>query len=325
MQPSLRTFKKYFLFPLLALLSIFFFSRCFFMKRYVKSDAELEEHYRFATLKPSYRSSETGGKKTHYAVISASDTLPLLVMVHGAPGAWYGYMNLTDDTLLQRHFKIVAVDRLGYGKSDCGQAELSVEAQGKAIQAVIEKENTSSKKVYLLGRSYGAPITAWLAIHSPQTFEKLVLVSPVIDPDKEKFYWFSEIGRWPLVQWMLPEMLNVATREKYSHAQEMRKLEPQWSKLKTPTYVLVGEEDAVADTANYSFARTHITNCSAVFMKLGHTGHQITKQQPDLIKSLLLSTSTCEESSFVAQDRAAIQTMHTHKVAGVGIESLLKN
>ena len=99
MQPSLRTFKKYFLFPLLALLSIFFFSRCFFLKRYVKSDAELEEHYRFATLKPSYRSSETGGKKTHYAVISASDTLPLLVMVHGAPGAWYGYMNLTDAIL----------------------------------------------------------------------------------------------------------------------------------------------------------------------------------------------------------------------------------
>jgi len=188
---------------------------------------------------------------------------------------------------------------------------------------VIEKENTSSKKVYLLGRSYGAPIAAWLAIQSPGTVERLVMVSPVIDPDKEKFYWFSDIGRWPLVQLMLPEMLNVATREKFSHAQEMRKLQPQWSNLKTPTYVLVGEEDAVADTANYSFARAHITNCSAVFMKLGHTGHQITKQQPDLIKSLLLSTSTCEESSFVAQDRTAIQTLHMHKVTG--IESLLKN
>jgi pimeloyl-ACP methyl ester carboxylesterase len=300
---SLKVFKKYLLFPALVLIAILFFSQCFFVNRYMKSDAELEAHYRLAPVKPSYRHCESEGRTAHYAVISCSDTLPLLVMVHGAPGAWYGYMNLTDDTLLQKNFKMVAVDRLGYGKSDYGKEELSIERQAIAIQSVIEKENTSGKKVYLLGRSYGAPIAAWLAIHSPETFEKLVMVSPVIDPDKEKFYWFSDIGRWPLVQWMLPEMLNVATREKFSHAQEMKKLLPEWAQLKTPTYVLVGEEDAVADTANYSFARKNITNCSAMFMKLAHTGHQITRQQPDLIKTLLLSKDVCEENSFIAQEK----------------------
>lgn len=310
MQLFLKSLKKYFLFPLLLLFSILFFSRCFFTARYLKSDSELEEHYRHAQLKPDYRMCENAGRQSHYAVISASDTLPLLVMVHGAPGAWYGYMNLTDDSLLQSHFKIVSVDRLGYGKSEGGHEELSVEVQAKAIQAVIARENTSGKKVFLLGRSYGAPITAWLAINDPGAFEKLVMVSPVIDPEKEKFYWFSDIGRWPLVQWMLPEMLNVATREKFSHAEEMRKLIPQWSQLKTPTYVLVGEEDAVADTANYSFARKNITNCSAMFMKLAHTGHQITRQQPDLIKTLLLSKDVCDENSFLAQDQQTIQNLH---------------
>jgi len=302
MQLSFRIFKKYLLFPVLLIAALLFFSKCFFVNRYVKTDSELQAHYRFAKVKPDYRQCVSGGRQTHYTVMSASDTLPLLVMVHGAPGAWYGYMNLTDDSLLQQNFKIVAVDRLGYGKSGYGRAELSVEGQGKAIQSVIEKENTSGKKVYLLGRSYGAPIAAWLAIHSPQAFEKLLMVSPVIDPEKEKFYWFSNIGRWPIVQWMLPEMLNVATREKFSHADEMRKLLPEWSQLKTPTYVLVGEEDAVADTANYSFARKNITNCSAMFMKLAHTGHQITHQQPDLIKTLLLSKDICEENSFFAQE-----------------------
>lgn len=290
------------------------FSQCLLMNRYVKSDADLEEHYRNARLRPEYRQSRLKDRVQHYAVMSKSDTLPLLVMVHGAPGAWYGYMNLTDDSLLQSRFKMVSVDRLGYGKSGYGKEELSVEAQAQAIKKIIDKENTSGKKVYLLGRSYGAPITAWLAIHYPAQYEKLLMVSPVIDPQKEKFYWFSNIGRWPLVQWMLPEMLNVATREKFSHSSEMEKMVPEWNKLSTPTYVLVGEKDQIADTANYTFARKHITNCSAVFMKLRQCGHLITMEQPELIKAMLLETSGCGQDAYMAQ-RQAVE-VDTHVAGG---------
>jgi pimeloyl-ACP methyl ester carboxylesterase len=295
--------KKIALVLVLIVASILLFSRCFLLNNYIKSDAELEEHYRNALVKPVYKESALPDRTQHYAVLSKNDTLPLLVMVHGAPGAWYGYMNLTDDSLLQDHFKIVAVDRLGYGKSGYGKEELSIETQAKAIKKIIDKENTTGKKVYLLGRSYGAPITAWLAIHYPQQVEKLVMVSPVIDPQKEKFYWFSDIGNSALVQWALPEMLNVATKEKFSHQKEMQKMLPQWERLCTPTYVLVGEEDAVADTANYGFARKHITNCTAVFMKLKNTGHQITHQQPELVKQLLLETSHCENEPLMADKK----------------------
>src|SRR6476620_2138286 len=179
--------KKFLLVTTLLLTFILFFSRCYLLNSYIYTDKELQEHYQDKAVKPVYKQSSFLDRKQHYAVLCKSDTLPLLIMIHGAPGAWYGYLNLTDDSLLQDHFKIVAVDRLGYGKSGYGKEELSVESQAKAIRKIIEKENTSGKKVYLLGRSYGAPITAWLAIHEPQKFEKLVMVSPVIDPDKEKF------------------------------------------------------------------------------------------------------------------------------------------
>jgi len=296
--------RKFLLILALIIASVFVFSRCFLLNNYVKTDAELAEHYRNAKVKPVYKQSDFHDRKQHYAVLSKSDTLPLLVMVHGAPGAWYGYLNLTDDSLLQEHFKIVSVDRLGYGKSGYGKEELSIDLQAQAIKQIIEKENTSHKKVYLLGRSYGAPITARLAINYPQSFEKLVMVSPVIDPEKEKFYWFSDIGKTSLVQWMLPEMLNVATKEKFSHQREMRRMLPDWEKLNTPTYVLVGEDDAVADTANYGFAKKHITNCTAVFMKLPHTGHQITHQQPELIKQVLLEQSHCENLPLMAEKKS---------------------
>jgi pimeloyl-ACP methyl ester carboxylesterase len=289
---------KKFLVSTLVVLSILFFSRCYLVNSYVYTDQELEQHYQNKTVKPVYKESQLIDRTQHYAVLSKNDTLPLLVMVHGAPGAWWGYLNLADDSLLQEHFKIVAVDRLGYGKSGYGKEELSVQTQALAVKKIIDRENTTGKKVYLLGRSYGAPITAWLAIHYPETFEKLVMVSPVIDPDKEKFYWFSDIGNSSLVQWALPDFINVATKEKFSHANEMKKMLPEWGKLCTPTYVLVGEEDAVADTANYSFAKKHITNCPTVFLKLKNTGHQITRQQPELVKELLLeNTDLCAQRS----------------------------
>ncbi len=269
-----------------------FFSRCY-LNKYIYTDKELEEHYQGRTVKPAYKQSSFSDHKIHYAVLSKSDSLPLLLMIHGAPGAWYGYMNLTDDSLLQQHFKIIAVDRLGYGKSDYGKEVLSTQAQALAIKTIIDKENITNRKVFLIGRSYGAPIAAWLAIHYPQTFEKLIMISPVIDPDKEKFYWFSNIGNSRLVQWALPDLLNVATKEKFSHQQEMRTMLAEWKKLYTPTYVLVGEEDQLADTANFSFAKKYITDCPAVFIKLRHTGHQVTHQQPGIIKQLLMDTSNC--------------------------------
>lgn len=319
---TLNLMKKFLAITVLFLLSVLFFSRCYMLNSYVYTDAELEEHYQSKPVKPRYKETAFLDRKLHYAVLSKNDTLPLLVMVHGAPGAWYGYLNLTDDSLLQQHFKIVAVDRLGYGKSGYGQEELSVQLQALAIKNIIEKENTTNKKVYLMGRSYGAPIAAWLAINYPQTFEKLVMVSPVIDPEKEKFYWFSDIGNSPMVQWALPDLLNVASKEKFAHQKEMKRMVSKWNKLCTPTYVLVGEEDNIADTANYSFAKKHITNCPAIFMKLKNTGHQITRQQPELIKRLLLDESNCQSISCLIDENLQSEVSDNSSKVGHPKETL---
>lgn len=264
------------------------FTKCYALKKYMRSDAELAEHYNSLGLKPAYKSVATGSRRIHYAVMEKSDTLPLLIFVHGAPGAWYGYQNLMDDTTLQSKYKMISVDRLGYGKSGYGQPELSTETQARSIDAIIKAENKSHKKIILMGRSYGAPITALLAIERPELVEKLFLISPVIDPEKEKFYWFSNAGTWKPVQLMLPQLLNVATAEKFAHAGEMRKMLPKWEKLCVPTTVITGDADKIADTANFTFARKHLVHCDTTLLRLPNTGHQVTYEQPELVKSLLL-------------------------------------
>lgn len=278
-----------------ATLKIFFiigaallFSKCFILNKYILTDKELEEHYKNKSVKPTYKFLNFLGRKLHYAVISKSDTLPLLLFVHGAPGAWYGTIRFMDDSVLQNNFKMISLDRLGYGKSNYGKAELSTALQAITLREIIEKENTSRKKVILFGRSYGAPIAALYAINHPQMVEELYMISPVIDPDKEKFYWFSPIGKWKIVQWMLPNVLNVATEEKYAHEKEMYTLLPKWKKLYVPTTVVTGGKDWIADTANFIFAKTHLINCDTALIHLKDAGHLITYEKPDLIKELLL-------------------------------------
>lgn len=266
------------------------FARCYALHKYMRSDRELSEHYAAMHTKPVYHSVAFLNKKVHYAVMAQNDSLPLLVFVHGAPGAWYGYMNLMDDTILQKKFKMIAVDRLGYGKSGYGEAETSTSLQALSIKAIIEKENITHGKVTLIGRSYGAPITAWLAIHYPQQVDKLFMISPVIDPDKEKFYWFSNAGKWAPVQWLLPELLNVATAEKFAHVSEMEKMRSEWKNLYVPTVVVSGETDRIADTANFSFAKRNLVNCDTTMLMLKNTGHLVTYERPQVIKDLLLKS-----------------------------------
>ncbi len=266
----------------------FSISSCFVLNRYIYTDKELAAHYATKPVKPSYHFIKYLDYNIHYAQVSLSDTLPLLVFLHGAPGAWYGYMNLMDDAELQQHYKMIAIDRPGYGKSNYGQAELSTTLQGLALKAVIEACNTSKKPVTLLGRSYGAPIAAKYALYEPQNIRQLIMVSPVIDPQKEKFYWFSPIGKWKVVQWFLPSVLNVATKEKYAHPKEMQKMEREWKNILVPTVVLTGENDWIADTSNLSYAKKHIVNAPVQFIKLKNTGHLITYEQPQVIKDILL-------------------------------------
>ncbi|MDZ4758742.1 MAG: hypothetical protein SGJ10_11490 [Bacteroidota bacterium] len=71
---------------LLILISLLINS-CF--KHFIKSDQAIEKHYSNKSVKPVYHTLDTLGLKVHYATVGSDSTLPLLVLVHGAPGAWF--------------------------------------------------------------------------------------------------------------------------------------------------------------------------------------------------------------------------------------------
>lgn len=271
-------------------------SSCF--SRYTISAKQVRKHYAAKKVKPEERIIKNDTLALCIASVG-SDTLPMLLLIHGAPGSLWGYMNLMDDEDLQKRFHIVSVDRVGYGKSRLKMKKkhryvTSIATQANALLPVFEL-NKSKEKVTVLGRSYGAPIAAKLVSLQPDQVKELIMVSPVIDPEKEKFYWFSKWGRNSFIQLFLPGEFNTATAEKYSHSDELRKLLPVWHNLDLPTTVIQGGNDWIADPANIDFAKKHIKSKRAQYIFLHKAGHMITYTHLSMIKEMLLKSQFVED------------------------------
>ncbi|WP_266365166.1 alpha/beta fold hydrolase [Tellurirhabdus rosea] len=261
-------------------------SGCF--RRWAMSEREITAHYASRPVKPRFVTIENDSVRLFCASVGA-DTLPPLLLIHGAPGAWYGYLRMLDDSLLQRHYNLISVDRPNYGKSRKRRHRTitSIDRQAHAI-ALALSANRSGRPALVLGRSFGAPIAARLAMLYPDKVRHLVMVAPAIDPDREKFWWFSGWARFPLVQLFLPRQLNTATAEKYSHVKELKKLTPHWPQLRVPTTILQGGKDWIVDPANLDFARRQLAGKDTEFFILPEAGHLITSSHPSLVRELLL-------------------------------------
>jgi len=276
-------------------------SSCF--SRYIISAKEVRKHYADKKVKPK----EIFIKNDTLSLSLASmgpDTLPMLLLIHGAPGSLWGYMNLMDDEDLQKHFHIVSVDRVGYGKSRLKKRRYvtSIETQANALLPVFSL-NKSDQKVIVLGRSYGAAFAARLSAMAPDQVKELIMVSPVIDPETERFFWFSKWGRMSFVQLFLPRAFNAATAEKYSHADELRKMLPVWEKLSVPTTVIQGGNDWIADPTNIEFAKKHIKSKRAQYIFLYNAGHMITFSHAAMIKEMLLKSRLFQDKITALEPR----------------------
>lgn len=276
-----------FLYPA-CILFLIILSSCF--GRFVMTEKELKEYYKNKPT-PSFFTVQNDSVKLFCATAGA-DTLPPLLLIHGAPGAWYGSRNFLEDSLLQSRFHIIAIDRLGYNKSRFKKkrkAVTSIQTQTVAIHEALLL-NHSHRTGILMGSSYGAPIAANMAILYPNEFHHLVMAASAIDPSIEKFWWFHKFIRRGPIKWMLPHFFRTTTDEKFSHVKELQLLLPKWKQLKIPATVIHGGADKIVNPANLDFAREQLKNKQAEFILIPEAGHLIRWQYPDLIKKILLQT-----------------------------------
>lgn len=255
---------------------------------YKLSERDIREHYKDKKTKPQLK--YIGYKNYHiYHAITGNIDKPLLIFVHGAPGNWYSSLALLDDTTLQKNFRMISVDRVGFGKSNYGLALPSIDKHVRYLEKIVKEYNHTNQPIYMVGSSYGAPIVASFATQNPLLVKELYMVSPVIDPATEKMFWFSYMAKLSLVNFWLPRSLTVTSDEKSAHKREMRKLKPHLKKIRSKTYVLMGAKDWLAHPSNFTYLQNMLVNArNPEFIMLEDEGHTILSDRPEVVKNLLL-------------------------------------
>ena len=91
----------------------------------------------------------------------------MLILFHGAPGGISTRYSLIENTSLAERYRIIILDRPGYGKSYNGHAVTSLAEQAR-LSAPLLDLNQHTTKPLLIGHSLGPAVVAKMGIMYPE-------------------------------------------------------------------------------------------------------------------------------------------------------------
>lgn len=198
----------------------------------------------------------TGNHHLHYAT-TGNDTLPALVFVHGSPGSWSAFSRYLYDTALLHKYRMIAIDRPGFGYSDFGNT-MNLAGQAAIIETFL-RSVSNGRPVYLAGHSLGGPLIVKIAADCPDLITSLVILAGAVDPAMEdKEYWRPVITYTPL-RWLVPTSLRYSNEELWCLKKDLKKLKDEMSKVHCPVLLVHGEKDRLVPVQNTEYAEKMMT------------------------------------------------------------------
>jgi pimeloyl-ACP methyl ester carboxylesterase len=251
------------------------------------SDSKAKQEFDQKGLNISFHYTDINKKGLHYAK-SGSDTLPTLFFIHGSPGSWDAFKIYMMNTALLRHFRIISIDRPGFGYSGFGKA-LNLEDQSVAINKVIQKEN-NQKPVHLVGHSIGGPVIVHLAQNHPEEFASLTILAGSISPkDEPKEYWRYLFAYSPL-KFLLPGAFKPSNDEIVYFKKDLYHIDTMYTALTMPVTFIHGDADKFVTVRNVEYGKNKLVNNPSVkIIIIPAAGHFIPWEHFEVIKNHLLS------------------------------------
>lgn len=247
--------------------------------------SEVSTHFKTKRLEAKQLSLHVGKRKINYVQVG-DESLPLVVFVHGSPGSLSAFIHFLSDTTLLKRAQLIAVDRPGFGSSNFGVAEPSLEQQAALLRPILEKHNTG-KKAILVGHSLGGPVIARMAMDFQELIGGLVMVAPSIDPDLEPNEWFRGPLALPFVKWMLPRSIRASNDEIWNLKPELEAMTPLWKHVIVPTIVIQGGEDKLVPKGNADYAEKMLVNADLEIILKADMNHFVPWNNPALIKEAI--------------------------------------
>ncbi|HEU5289298.1 MAG TPA: alpha/beta hydrolase [Cyclobacteriaceae bacterium] len=251
------------------------------------SKKEIDEFFVAKKINGSQHQYKSGKYTIHYAQ-AGDDTNPLILFVHGSPGSLSAFIDFLADTSLTHRALTITTDRPGFGHSNFGMAESSLEKQAATLKPILEKFK-GNRPIILVGHSLGGPVIARMAMDYPDLVDGLVFVAASIDPELEpNETWFRAPLATPFLSWVLPRSWRASNEEIYQLKPQLEEMLPLWNKVKCPVVVIQGKKDSLVPAGNSDFAKKMLVNAPVDIMLKDEMDHFVPWSNPELIREAVL-------------------------------------
>lgn len=257
--------------------------------KFRENDDEAKQEFQNMGLTLSTKTINEEGFHLHYVQIG-SDTLPTLFFVHGSPGSWNAFKGYLQDKDLIRHYRMIAIDRPGFGFSDFNDARNLTE-QSHIIGHLLSGIR-NDKPIFLVGHSLGGPLIIKLYLDNTQLISGLVILAGALDPKAEKpEKWRPILFKTPL-NYFVPGAMRPSNEELWYLKKDLQVLEAQLDKVYCPVWIMHGDKDNLVPVGNVDYAKQKLTNAKSLEIKiLPGANHFIPWTHFAEIKKLLLEIS----------------------------------
>ncbi len=251
------------------------------------SDSKAKKQFEEKQVSANFLNVEVRGISVHY-VKTGNDSLPTLFFVHGSPGSWDAFKIYMMDSLLLQHFRLISVDRPGFGYSNFGSA-YRLAGQADMINSVVEKED-NHKPVHLIGHSIGAPVIVQMAQNHPDKFASLVLLAGSISPDHEPREYWRYLFMYTPLRLLMPGAFKPSNNEILYFKKDLFSIDTGYAALKMPVTFIHGDADKFVTVKNVDYGRLKLAgNAQVKVIIIKGAGHFIPWEYFDTIKGHLLS------------------------------------
>ena len=250
--------KSMLVFGIILIIWIIFAQSCMTFR---KADSEMKKSFQQNGVVLNTKTEKIDRRNIHYAQ-TGEDTLPTIVFVHGTPGSWNAFADYLQDKELLQKYRMISIDRPGFGYSDFGKAE-NLERQSQLISPLLQKLK-NGKPVFLVGHSLGGPMIILLEADNPGLSSGLVLISGSVDPAVEKpERWRPILFNTPL-NLLVPGAFRPSNVELWYLKKDLVKLQESYSKITCPVYFIHGDKDTWVPPGNVSYAKKLLVHSKSI-------------------------------------------------------------
>ena len=209
-----------------------------------------------------------------------------LVFIHGSPGSWDAWKAYLIDSTLKKKYRLIAVDRPGFGYSNFrGAKDLTDQAQ---ILNELVQQIGNGQEVTLIGHSYGGPLIVKMALERPELYKNLVILAGALDPEAEKPEKWRKPLMWVPLKYVVPGALRPSNDELWWLKQDLKDMKPDLKNISQNVLIIHGTKDNLVPYSNVPYMEALFSNAASLeVIRLENENHFIVWNQEALIKEAI--------------------------------------